>query len=226
VNKGQQFWVDLWRDGRTYFHKEEVNPDLIAYWPHVNNVPNATVLVPLCGKSLDILWLSQQGFKVIGIELSEQAVMQFAEEHQLHFQQVRFGDVQHFMTESISIWVGDFFALEPSLISPVDAIYDRAALIALPEKLRSIYVERCLKWLKPQGAILLKTLSYNQEEMQGPPYNVTDEEVYKLYKKSNSEVKRLKVSERSEEPKELLFQEGMVKITDSVWYLRYISQSR
>ena len=220
MNKGYQFWVQLWSEGRTHFHKKEVNPDLIAYWSHLNSAPKATVLVPLCGKSLDMLWLSQQGFKVIGIELSEQAVMDFAQEHQLEFQQETFGQVQHFMTESISIWVGDIFALEPTLIAPVDAIYDRAALIALPEKLRSIYVDRCLKWLKPRGAILLKTLSYNQDEMQGPPFSVPEEEVVQLYKKMCPEIKRLKVSERSEGPDAFVFQKGVVRITDSVWYLR------
>lgn len=220
MNKGQQFWVDLWDEGRTYFHKDEVHPDLIKYWPGLNLKPDATILVPLCGKSLDMLWLSQQGFKVIGIELSEQAVKQFAQEHQLHFKQEIIGQVKHYFTDSLSIWVGDIFALENSLIAPVDAIYDRAALIALPGTLRSVYVDSCLKWLKPEGAILLKTLSYNQEQMEGPPYSVSDEEVAQLYKKRCSEIKRLKHSDRLHDSQDHLFQRGLDRITDSVWLIR------
>ncbi|MCL9682928.1 thiopurine S-methyltransferase [Legionella maioricensis] len=219
MNKGQQFWVDLWREGRTHFHREEVNPDLIAYWSQLNLTPKATVFVPLCGKSLDMLWLVQQGFNVVGIELSEQAVIQFAMEHQLHFQKETRGGAHHYYTDSISLWVADIFAFESSFITPVDAIYDRAALIALPAKLRSLYADICLRWLKPQGAILLKTLSYNQDELEGPPFSVSDEEVTCLYKQC-LEVKRLKVSDRPQDSGDSLFQRGLRAIKDSVWCIR------
>ncbi len=220
MNKGQQFWADLWREGRTSFHREEVNQDLISYWPDLNRAPGSTVLVPLCGKSLDMLWLSQQGFKVVGIELSEEAVIQFSTEHQLQFRKETRGEVHHYYTDSISLWVGDIFALDSSFIAPADTIYDRAALIALPAKLRPMYVDTCLKWLKPQGVILLKTLSYNQEELEGPPFSVSDEEVTSLYKKQCSEIKCLKVSERSQDPDDVLFQRGLRAIKDSVWCIR------
>ena len=210
----------MWREGRTHFHREEVNPDLINYWPKLNVNPKATVFVPLCGKSLDMLWLSQQGLKVVGIELSEQAVIQFATEHQLHFQQETRGEVRHYYTDSISLWVADIFALESSFIAPVDAIYDRAALIALPAKLRPIYVDVCLQWLKPQGAILLKTLSYHQEELEGPPFSVPDEEVISLYKKQCPEIKCLNVSQGLQDPDDVLFQRGLRTRKDSVWGIR------
>ncbi len=220
MNKGQQFWVELWREGRTHFHREDVNPDLIAYWPSLHQAPNATVFVPLCGKSLDILWLSQQGFNVVGIELSEEAVKQFAVEHQLDLQREARGQATCYFTHSISIWVADIFSLAPSHIAPVDAIYDRAALIALPKKLRSHYVDLCLQWLKPGGAILLKTLSYNQQDMEGPPFNVSDEEVVQLYSSECSEIKCIKSSERSKNLDDHLFQRGVNKIKDSVWSIR------
>ncbi|CEG58894.1 thiopurine S-methyltransferase [Legionella fallonii] len=220
MNKGQQFWVELWREGRTHFHREEVNPDLIAYWPSLHNALNATILVPLCGKSLDMLWLAQQGFNVIGIELSEDAVKQFAAQHQLDLQHETLGHISHYFTPSISLWVADIFALAPSLIAPVDAIYDRAALIALPEKLRAGYVDSCLQWLKPRGAILLKTLSYNQHEMEGPPFSVSDEEVIQLYRDQCSEIQCIKSSEREKNLDDHLFQRGVSKIKDSVWSIR------
>lgn len=219
MNKGQQFWLDLWHEGRTSFHKEEVNPDLLAYWSSMNLPLKSTVLVPLCGKSLDVFWLYQQGFNVIGIELSEQAVQQFADEHQIQFQQETIGAMKRFFTDRIQLWVADIFVLESPLISSVDAIYDRAALIALPPQLRSIYVARCLNWLKPEGRILLKTMYYDQEMMEGPPYSVSDEEIYGLYN-GCSEIHCVKKITEAVETKNHLYERGLSAATNSVWCMK------
>lgn len=219
MNKGQQFWTDLWKEGRTNFHKEEVNPDLITYWPHVNSSPGDIVLVPLCGKSLDMIWLTQQGYRVVGIELSQQAVAQFAEENQLHFQEETIDNTKHFYTDAISIWVADIFSLNSFLIPLVDIIYDRAALIALPQKLRSSYVDICLNWLKPQGTLLLKSMQYNQDEMEGPPYSVSADEIAVLYDDC-AEIKLLKSKQRMLNSSDALFSRGLKNVNDSVWYIR------
>jgi thiopurine S-methyltransferase len=186
VNKGIQFWLDLWQQGRIPFHKNEVHPDLITFWPSLQLKPKSTVLVPLCGKSRDILWFMQQGYHVVGIELCEQAVVQFFHEHQLSFTIENHKNCKKYLTDYLDLWVGDIFTIDKSLIPPVDAIYDRAALIALPQKIRSRYTALCLNWLKPQGVILLKTLSYDQNSMQGPPYSVSPEEVVQLYTASTT----------------------------------------
>lgn len=219
MNKGHQFWTELWNEGRTSFHRDEVNPDLIKYWPELNLGPNASVLVPLCGKTLDMVWFIQQGIKVIGIELSEYAVQQFADENQLVLKQKNIGSIKQYFNEQISIWVADIFKLTPSLITPVDAIYDRAALIALPYKLRPIYVDTCLNWLKPGGGILLKTMSYNQEEMQGPPFSVHDEEVTELYKHC-ADIRCLSSILNTKDSSDPLFERGLKMVNDNVWYIR------
>lgn len=218
MNKGKQFWAEMWLNGCTPFHKEEVNPDLISYWPELNLAAGATVLVPLCGKSLDLLWLSRQEYKVIGIEFCEQAVVQFASEHQLELQQRDFGQIRNYYNDEFSIWVADIFKLESSLIPSVDAIYDRGALIALPDKLRPAYVTTCLEWLKPSGIILLKTMSYNQEDMEGPPYSVSDEEIAHLYKSCN-EIKCVKNKSNSRDSSDPLFARGAKMINDKVWFI-------
>lgn len=182
MNKGQQFWLEAWRQGLIPFHQNTVNPDLIAYWPKLQLRPKSTVFVPLCGKSLDMLWLIEQSYEVIGIELSEEAVLQFFTEHQLSFQKTIKDNTILYTANKISIWVADIFANNLSSFPLVDAIYDRAALIALPAKLRANYAANCLKWLKPSGALLLKTLAYEQHKMEGPPYSVSTEEVQNLYK--------------------------------------------
>lgn len=219
MNKGKQFWAELWQNDRISFHKQQVNSDLIRYWPELNLAPGATVLVPLCGKSLDMLWLAEQGHNVIGIELCEQAVLQFASEHQLVFQQRDFGQVKNYCTGSLSLWIADIFDFDTSLIPPIDAIYDRAALIALSDKLRPAYVRTCLKWLKPEGCILLKTMSYNQSEMEGPPYSVSDEDVADLYMGCN-ELHCLKDTSNARDSSDPLFARGVKMINDKVWLLR------
>lgn len=219
MNKGQQFWLDMWRHGDIPFHKYIVNTDLMVYWPQMNLARGATVLVPLCGKSLDMMWLYHQGFKVIGIELSELAVQQFAEEQQLFFKTEVRGNAVRYFIDSLEIWVSDFFDLECPGVDAVDAIYDRASLIALPESLRLGYVEKCLSWLKPDGGLFLITMHYDEHVMQGPPFSITDKEVFKLYF-SCKEVNQLKTIVGGCHPQEPLYQKGLREVTHSVWIMK------
>ena len=177
MNKGVQFWLDSWREGHIPFHKLRVNQDLVSFWPALEVCPRSTVLVPLCGKSLDMLWLLSQGYHVIGMELSEQAVLQFFQENQLTYTV----NSSCYQAEHLTIWVGDIFTFDSSCLPPIDAVYDNAALIALPHKLRALYASLCLNWLKPEGAILLKTIHCSSGNLSGPPYNVTEEEIGLIY---------------------------------------------
>jgi thiopurine S-methyltransferase len=219
VNKGKQFWLELWQQGRTAFHKDFVNPDLERYWSSFNLSPPATVLLPLCGKSQDILWLAEQGFQVIGIELSELALLQFAEENNLSMSKKTHGEAINYSTPEISIWIADIFSLNIDSIPPVDAIYDRAALIALPKKLRPDYVRRCLQWLKPDGKIFLKTMSYDEVQLCGPPYSVTASEVKVLYKERET---LICLSERRTEVDAVdpLYERGLQLRSDYIWQIQ------
>lgn len=181
MNKGIQFWLDLWEQGRIPFHKEEVQPDLIFFDPQLNLRPKSTVLVPLCGKSKDMLWFTERKHYVVGIELSEQAVLQFFHENLLPFTKEIHNGTKKYYADFIEIWVADIFTLNSGVIPTIDAIYDRAALIALPQKKRAQYATLCLNWLSPEGILFLKTISYDQGIMQGPPYSVSPEEVHQLY---------------------------------------------
>lgn len=181
MNKGQQFWTELWQQGRISFHKKEVHPDLVDYWPALNCKPPATVLVPLCGKSLDMMWFVAQGYQVVGIELVENAVLQFFAEQQLDFHKESIGNAIRFLSRNLEIWVSDIFSLDAALIPPADAIYDRGALVALPKSLRAPYADRCLKWLKPGASVLLRTMNYEQSKIPGPPYSIAAEDVSDLY---------------------------------------------
>ncbi|MDI1351951.1 MAG: methyltransferase domain-containing protein, partial [bacterium] len=191
------------------------NADLISFWPSFNLAAKSQVFVPLCGKSLDMLWLVQQGFKVVGIELSVTAVEQFFAELQMDFQRETINQMVRYYNENITIWVGDIFDLDCPLIYPVDAIYDRAALIALPASLRPLYVKQCLRVLKPGGVILLKTLAYDGEG-QGPPYSVTADEVEQLYGAGKT-ITNLKTTARLLQEQDSLLTGEPLIASDSLW---------
>lgn len=175
------FWHQRWREGRIGFHQDRPTPLLLEYWPALALAPASQVFVPLAGKSLDMVWLAAQGHRVLGVELSPLAVTQFFDEHGLTPQvhDSRYG--RHYHAGDIELICGDIFGLDAEILAGCAAVYDRAALIALPPPLRRRYV-RELHALLPAGCRgLLITLEYPQHEKHGPPFAVPEVEVRELY---------------------------------------------
>ncbi|MCG9579212.1 thiopurine S-methyltransferase [Vibrio tubiashii] len=174
-----EFWHGKWAANQIGFHLEDVNPLLIKYWQETNPSQEDNVFVPLCGKSEDLVWLATKHSDVQGVELSNIAVRAFFAEH-FYTPMVMPINGQHelFQFDELSIYVGDYFNAP---IMPVDIVYDRASLIALPKEMRVQYVEKIKSLLKPGGRILLVTLDYDQELMPGPPFAVPESEVRALY---------------------------------------------
>ncbi|MCA8956488.1 MAG: thiopurine S-methyltransferase [Planctomycetes bacterium] len=176
-----EFWIDRWQSGRIGFHQDAVHPELRDRWSELGLSPGATVLAPLCGKSLDMRWLAERGHRVVGIELSELAVRAFFEEGREAFQ---IEDARHhrrYRGARVELLAGDFFAVEPSDLPPLDAFYDRAALVALPDELRSRYVAH-LAHLLPSGCPgVLVSMVYDPKKMSGPPFSVPAAEVERLW---------------------------------------------
>ncbi|BCL70028.1 putative Thiopurine S-methyltransferase [Vibrio nigripulchritudo MADA3029] len=175
----QEIWHQKWASNQIGFHLEDVNPLLIKYWEKLSPSREQKVFVPLCGKSEDLVWLAQKHDNVQGVELSDIAVRAFFAEH-FYTPTVTTVSSQHdwYQFDELNIYTGDYFTAP---IEPVELIYDRAALIALPKDLRSSYVERLKSLLLPGGKILLVTLDYPQEEMAGPPFSVPKDEVLSLF---------------------------------------------
>jgi thiopurine S-methyltransferase len=172
-----EFWHKKWASGQIGFHLPEVNPYLQRHWAAP---ASARVLVPLCGKSLDLAWLAGRGHQVLGIELSEKAIEGFFSEHQIQPQISEKGAFKVYRGDAIELWCGDFFALTAGDVADCTAIYDRAALIALPAPMRERYAAH-LQRILPQGVQgLLITLDYDQAQMPGPPFAVGDDEVQRL----------------------------------------------
>jgi thiopurine S-methyltransferase len=174
------FWRERWAINQIGFNQSEVNPYLQKFWPELNLKPGERVLVPLCGKTIDMRWLNQQGLHVVGVELSEKAVQDFFSEGGVEPRVEVRGHFKVYSVEACEIWCGDFFALKAQDIGNCSALYDRAALIALPAEMRWRYVE-CLNRILPADCRgLLISLDYEQSEIAGPPFSVSEEEVMQL----------------------------------------------
>jgi thiopurine S-methyltransferase len=176
-----KFWQERWARNQIGFHLPEVNPYLQRHWPQLALAQGAQVLVPLCGKSLDLMWLASHGLRVLGVELSEQAVKAFFSEQNLVPRITRRGVFSVYQTDLIEVWCGDFFALDAEAVADCAALYDRAALIALPPLMRAQYAEHLHQLLRPGCQGLLITLDYDQTQKAGPPFAVTDDEVKVLF---------------------------------------------
>jgi len=176
-----QHWLDRWRENRIGFHETSVNQYLENYLPQLTLPTGATVFMPLCGKALDINWLAQQGYEVIGIELSQLAVEAFFEENSLDYERVVSDRFAIYTSGKIRLLQGDFFDLRNDDLSSCDFIYDRAALIAMELADRPRYYTHMLSVIPRESRMLLITLEYDQSEMLGPPFSVPTDEVYRYY---------------------------------------------
>jgi len=174
------FWHQRWQNQQIGFHQGEINPFLLAHFQALGLQAGQRVFVPLCGKSLDMHWLLAQGLQVIGAELSQLAVDAFFTELKLSPEITPSGPLRHYRTEQIEIFQGDFFALTQDQLGIVDAIYDRAALIALPDEMRRQYVQHLMSitHIAPQ---LLVSFQYDQSLVPGPPFSVSKTEVSAHY---------------------------------------------
>lgn len=176
-----EFWQQRWQDDQTGFHLDQVNPYLTQFWEKLNLEVGSTVLVPMCGKSLDMAWLVSKKHNILGIECSEKAIQEFFSEQNIQQEVASYGDYYQHSDDSYNLLHGDFFKLNNEILANVEAVYDRASLVALPDGMRKDYVDLLVNSLPDNVSILLVTIEYNQDLMSGPPFSVTDEEVQALY---------------------------------------------
>jgi thiopurine S-methyltransferase len=212
------FWLQRWQEGQIGFHRSDVMPLLEKHWPSLQVRADARVLVPLCGKSLDMHWLAAQGYRVLGVELSPLAVAQFFQEAGVEPVRTVSQYGEHFTAGPIEIIQGDAFGLEPALLADVEAVYDRAALIALPPALRRHYLDTLYAALPSGCRGLLITLEYPQQQKDGPPFSVGQAEVEALFASPWQHVLLERRDILDQEPR---FQaEGLTALTTAVYRLR------
>lgn len=174
-------WLQRWQDNNIGWHHVEFNQHLLNHW-HALYLPRGSlVLAPLCGKSRDMAWLATQGYRIRGVELSPLAVEAFFKEQSLQPSIETSGDFECWRQGPYEIYCGDIFDLEQLDNSDVNAVYDRASLVALNPDQRIQYAQMLKPMLPQQARVLLITMEYSQGEMDGPPYSVSDDEVSQLF---------------------------------------------
>jgi thiopurine S-methyltransferase len=176
-----EFWHARWDAQDIGFHQPAFEPALDDYWHLLNVAAGARVFVPLSGKSLDMVWLAQQGYHVVGSELSERAVDDFFAERSLTPTARSEGPFIIKSSGPYEIWCGDFFALPQSAVADVGGVYDRAALIALPADMQLRYANKMKSLLPAKAPIILIAVDYNQSEMPGPPFATPKQTVERLF---------------------------------------------
>jgi thiopurine S-methyltransferase len=216
------FWQTRWQNDEIGFHQPHLNPYLGYYYgehgPDAATRQKLRVFVPLCGKSKDILWLSQNGYAVTGVECSEIAVEAFFTENSLPLEKQQQGAHIRYTSGNIDILQGDFFSLTPEDLGSITDVFDRASLIALPPQMREDYAAKMDRLLQPGTRVLLVTLSYPQHEMDGPPFSVTEDEVRDLYV-ANFSIDKLAVKNTLElEPR--FKQKGLTSLIETAYKLK------
>lgn len=178
-----EFWNERWEKREIGFHESQANPLLVHNFGALKLKPLSRVFVPLCGKSLDVHWFLAQGFCVAGAELSAVAVDELFAELGLEPTIHELGALRHYSAPNIDIYQGDFFELNAEMLGTVDAVYDRAALVALPEPMRRHYTQQ-LSAVSKNAPQLLITFEYDQSVMPGPPFSISAAEVQQHYEQS------------------------------------------
>jgi thiopurine S-methyltransferase len=174
------FWHERWERREIGFHEGEANAALVAHLDALGLAQGARILVPLCGKTRDIAWLLARGHRIAGVELSPLAIGELFAELGRTPTITADGPIAHHHADNLDIWVGDIFDLTPERLGTVDAIYDRAALVALPPTLRSRYTAHLMA-LTQSAPQLLMTYEYDQQSYDGPPFSVREVELREHY---------------------------------------------
>ena len=213
-----EFWHSRWQEKRIGFNQSAVNPLLMKYFKRLNLPAGSRVFVPLCGKSIDMAWLAAQGYDLVGVELVETAIQAFFTEQNISYIVRQHADnpaIKYYQGQlsgqTIILWVADIFALTAEDIGSVNAIYDKAALIALPADIRVKYsAQMChLSANAPQFII---TLTYDQSKKEGPPFSVSSEQIQQYYGNS------YQITELASESASIGSMPDL-KVTEHVWLL-------
>lgn len=215
VSVDTEFWHQRWQANQIGFHESHGNALLVRHCDRLELETGGRVFVPLCGKTRDIAWLLSKGFRVAGAELSGLAVQDLFEDLGIEPQVTQLGDLRHFSASGIDVFVGDIFDLSPKVLGPIDAVFDRAAFVALPQTMRVRYA-RHLVHLTRCATQLLITFEYDQTVMPGPPFSITQDEVFQHYQEE-FEISALE----SVEVKGGL--KGKCPAKENVWLLRQAS---
>ncbi|MEE2742362.1 MAG: thiopurine S-methyltransferase [Bdellovibrionota bacterium] len=212
----QKFWLERWENKNLGFNQEKTNSFLMNFFPELSLSPNSSILVPLCGKSIDLLWPLKQGFQVTGVELSPIAIQDFFKEQNISYTKKNVGPYISWQANNhkLRILEGDFFNIL-SLGDSFAGIYDRASLVALPQSMRQNYYG-ILKALK--ASVFLITIEYEQKKVDGPPFSISEKEILESLKEDFNIL--IRHSEKSEAVSPRFLEKGVKDVLQKVYLLK------
>ena len=206
------FWHQKWARGEIGFHQKDFNPFLLKYLEILNLPKESRIFLPLCGKTRDFSFLLANGYQVVGAELSELAVKELFKELCLNPEINLIGDLIRYSAQDIDVFVGDIFDVTAKYLGEISAIYDRAALVALPVEIRAQYISHLMNVTKSAPQLLI-TFEYDQKLMDGPPFSLTESEIKHHYGSKY----QLKVLESNFVSGGL---KGKINLTETAWLLQ------
>jgi thiopurine S-methyltransferase len=209
------FWHQKWERGEIAFHESDANPFLVAHFEKLNLAKGSRVFLPLCGKTRDCAWLLAHGYRVAGVELSELAVNELCKELGFEPKISIAGKLTRYSAKDIDILAGDIFDVSAEYLGPISAIYDRAALVALPSDIRERYTPHLMN-ITSTAPQLLVAYEYDQLLMDGPPFSVTENEIKQHYEAAY----QLKPVESKNVEGGL---KGKAVVTETAWLLQNVN---
>ena len=208
------FWHQKWEKDEIGFHRSETNPFLVAHFDKLDLAEGSRVFLPLCGKTRDFAWLLASGYRVVGAELSEVAIQCLFKDLRVEPTISRLDQLSHYSAKNIDIFVGNIFNMSAKLLGIIDAVYDRAALVALPTSMRNAYASHLIQITQAAPQLLI-TFEYDQRLIDGPPFSINEEEVRHHY----AATYQLKPVERKEVAGGL---KGKVTSVEAIWLLQQV----
>ena len=175
------YWIEGWQQGRKGFDQTDPHRWLAQHWSTLQVDEDSTVFVPLCGKTVDMVWLADRGHSIIGVEVSEIAVDEFFAMVGLTPEIEEVGPLAVYRAGPYELWRGDLFEVPSPIFDRVDAVYDRASIVALPPDIRRRYAQTLTTQLRPDAPWFLVSFTYDQNEMSGPPHSVPLDEIDALF---------------------------------------------
>ena len=213
-------WLKFWENNETNWHGDRITQELVEYFELFELETRDKVFVPLCGKSLDMIYIMNQGFSVVGVEISEIGVRQFFSENNLTYKITKVDDFDLYSSENLEIYCGDFFSLTSKHLNNVKAVLDSKSLIALEPDLRQKYAKHLNDIISLGVRILLVTLNYPQHQMSGPPFSVDESEVESLFSMTFESRELRSFNDIENESK--LTRAGVNYINNAAYYLRKV----
>ncbi|MBV1933669.1 MAG: thiopurine S-methyltransferase [Parvibaculaceae bacterium] len=206
------FWHQKWQKNEIGFHQSDADAQLVKHFSQLQLQAGDRVFLPLCGKTLDIAWMLDRGYQVAGAELSGMAIEQLFANLRIKPQVTIAGFLKRYSGDNIDIFVGDIFELTAQELGAIDAVYDRAALVALPAETRKKYT-RHLAAITSKAPQLLLCFEYDQSLMAGPPFSISQDEVKEHYAATFETI----LLEHELLPQRV---KGKVEAIGSVWHLK------